>query len=346
MSRRAVALMAVLAAVGQATGCQGPAPAPAASRLAAGAQGTIAFESRTIPAPPLEAFADGPRGDARSVIRAELVFPERRGRRARPHPAIVHLHGSAGPQPHHEDLWLERFRTLGFATFRIDSFGGRGVTETIGAQARVSSATLAADAFSALRLLRTHPRVDAARIGVMGESKGGSAALLAAKAVWRRQWVRGPGFAFHIALYPFCAQLERPDVDAPVLVLVGERDDFTGVRNCERLVAALQRAGVDAAIRVYENAFHGFDSGSAPYVLEKARRWGACRWRLSDDGSAVDLNTGRRLASGRQWRDAIASCTRPGGATVAGNTAAREQALRDMERFLTRVAPAGAQAGD
>ncbi len=337
------ALVALLPVVFQLAACEVLAPQPV-SRLDEGAQGAIAFKSHFIPAPPLDGLTDGPRGDAKSIIRGELAFPERSGPGARPHPAIVHMHGSGGPQPYHEDVWLKRLRTMGFATFRIDSFGPRGVSDTTGAQHKVSTATMVADAFNALNLLRTHPRIDASRIGIMGESKGGSAALLGAKAVWRREWVSAePGFAFHIALYPFCVQYEALDMDAPILVLAGERDEFTGAANCERLVAAMSQAGIDATIRVYENAFHGFDWPRGREMVEEARRWGACRWRLSDDGSGVDLDSGRRLDSVEQWRVAIESCAQSGGAIVAGNAVVRERAVRDVERFLRRFVQAGSQ---
>ncbi|NIR28588.1 MAG: prolyl oligopeptidase family serine peptidase [Gammaproteobacteria bacterium] len=338
------ALIALWPVVLQAAGCQGLAPEPV-SRLGDGAQGAIAFESHFIPAPPLDGLTDGPQGDAKSIIRGELAFPEPSGRRNQPHPAIIHLHGSGGPQPYHEDVWLKRFTTMGFATFRIDSFGPRGVSDTTGAQGKVSTATMVADAFNALNLLRTHPRIDASRIGIMGESKGGSAALLGSKAVWRREWVDGErGFAFHIALYPFCPQFETLDIEAPILVLVGERDEFTGVENCQRLVAAMRRAGIDATMRVYQNAFHGFDWTRARQVVEEARQWSACRWTLLDDGSGVDLDTGRRLDSVGQWRAAIGSCAEPGGAVVAGNAVVRERAVRDVERFLSRFVQVGAHA--
>jgi dienelactone hydrolase len=88
------------------------------------------------------------------------------------------------------------------------------------------------------------------------------------------------GFAAAVALYPGCAaryggwQVARqsgsrgPIMDysgvykpiAPLLILIGERDDWTPAEPCRKLTEAAQRAGYPVLIKVYRAAHHSFDS--------------------------------------------------------------------------------------
>jgi dienelactone hydrolase len=71
-----------------------------------------------------------------------------------------------------------------------------------------------------------------------------------------------------VALYPRCgvplgtwrgtAGVYRPA--APVLILIGELDDWTPAAACRKLTEAAQAAGHPVAIKVYPDAHHSFDS--------------------------------------------------------------------------------------
>jgi len=103
---------------------------------------------------------------AKVVVDGVLSLPaEAKG----PVPAMVIAHGSGGILPSYA-LWTAALNRAGIATFVVDSWGGRGITSTRYDQSQVSNAANVADAFFALRLLATHPRIDAKRIGVMGFS--------------------------------------------------------------------------------------------------------------------------------------------------------------------------------
>lgn len=69
------------------------------------------------------------------------------------------------------------------------------------------------------------------------------------------------GFAAGVALYPRCAVrsgVYRPV--APVLILIGEKDDWTLAEPCRKLVETARQAGHPVAIKVYPGAHHSFDS--------------------------------------------------------------------------------------
>src|SRR5690606_15379215 len=98
---------------------------------------------------------------------------------ARPLPAVVMLHSSIG-QASQDWLYVERLPGLGIAVLAIDSFGARGVEKTVEDPTLVSEASMLADAYAGLALLAEDPRIDPARIAVLGFSKGGISALYAA----------------------------------------------------------------------------------------------------------------------------------------------------------------------
>lgn len=83
-------------------------------------------------------------------------------------------------------------------------------------------------------------RVDA-RIGVMGFSKGGIAALYAAfRPVTDAGSRDGRSFALHLAYYPWCGlRLRDPlTTGAPVLIQTGALDDLVPPQRCAGLIAA------------------------------------------------------------------------------------------------------------
>ena len=95
---------------------------------------------------------------------------------------MVIAHGSGGILAGREDAWAARLNGLGIATFVVDSFAPRGLSSTARDQSRLSTMANLADALAALRLLATHPRIDPARIGVMGHA----AARLPSTPAWSR----------------------------------------------------------------------------------------------------------------------------------------------------------------
>ena len=101
-----------------------------------------------------------------------------------PFPAVVLLTGS-GPEDRDETLFSHKpFAVLadyltrrGVAVLRFDD---RGVGQSGGTLAGTTSADYAADARAALAWLRTQPGINPRRVGLVGHSEGGTAAILAA----------------------------------------------------------------------------------------------------------------------------------------------------------------------
>jgi dienelactone hydrolase len=203
------------------------------------------------------------------TLSGELKFPAGAG----PFPAVILAHGCGGTGAA-DATWAPVLREWGYATFVVDSFRGRGLTR-ICVQPRVLSPTQRIpDVYGALRILATHPRIDARRVALMGFSHGGDVALRAAT-----QWAKDrfappgqPGFRALLPFYPFCGYVypERQRISAPLRLHHGELDDWLPVAPCIRLVESLKVSRQDAGITVYPGGLHGFDNagiGSAKVYL-------------------------------------------------------------------------------
>ena len=96
----------------------------------------------------------------------------------------------------------------------------------------------------ALELLATHPRIDSARIAVMGFSKGGAVALYAALTRFRR--LHGPSaatFAHHIAFYPlgyYTFVGDESVTTRPIRLFQGTADDLAPIALCRAYVERLR----------------------------------------------------------------------------------------------------------
>jgi len=149
---------------------------------------------------------------------------------------------------------------MGYVALVIDSLGSRGIDK------RPKSPYphwQYADAFGALAFLQTQPFADSARIGVGGWSHGGWTGLHAARvnASTSQRFARRVGnFRAVVALYPYCGVTDVFDI--PILILIGERDDWTPASMCTTMARAAQQMGSPEKVEVvlYPNATHGFDS--------------------------------------------------------------------------------------
>jgi dienelactone hydrolase len=196
------------------------------------------------------------------TVQAYLGFPEQMRDR---YPGIIVVHTLAGYRDANEGFVAAELRKAGFATLTYDSFAARGTT---GAALSGSPGYLpvgVADAYAALRLLSGEPRIDAERIAIIGFSYGGEVAHLTAFETLRSALNPGPGrFAAHVAFYPggVFGAIAEPGAytGAPVLMLLGEKDDNLPVTKIESYLAYARAAGAPAPIEtvIYPGAYHAW----------------------------------------------------------------------------------------
>ena len=300
--------------------------------LADGRTGKIWFESLT----PTGYFQLARRAvTEKTVIFGTLVLPPSAKGRV---PAMIIAHGSAGVRDSREFWWAEQLTGIGVAAFVIDSFAPRGIKETATDQTQLSSAANLADAFTALKLLATHPRLDPARIGVMGFSRGGVVAELSALEPYRRAVIDdATRFALHVPLYPACSDwhVSAHVTGAPMLFMLGGRDDYTLPGPCRGYAEWFRSKGADVAVIVYPNAYHGFDGELAPRYLARLVTGRNCEGLIDIDRFTVAIrSTGQDITARARtyYRDCMGK-----GVTVGGDDEARRRAPEDVKAFLKRV---------
>jgi dienelactone hydrolase len=250
-------------------------------------------------------------------------------------PAMVVVHGSGGVTDRREGDWGRDLSAFGIAVLAIDSFTTRGVQSTVDEQTRVSGQQMVRDAYGALAFLAARDAIDAERVGVMGMSKGGSVALDAADERTQR---RGR-FAVYIPFYPGCTvQFRNPRMKGPIFMLIGENDDYTGVKSCAEYTERIRAAGASIELKTYPGAHHGFDGDTSSFReswVPRAQNFRDCVVYVEDDLRTV-TKAGTPLDF-RQPREAIAilkrECMRT-GATVGGNPGVKQRAHEDVKAFL------------
>jgi dienelactone hydrolase len=191
---------------------------------------------------------------------------------AGPFAVVVVLHTCAGLadgpkrglQP-----WLELFHQQGYATLLLDSFTPRGVPSVCGDGRIVSGGERAKDLLEAAYVLAGRSDVKADKIGAIGYSHGGWTAVYAATAhpdlqPWRDKLATRGKLAAAVGLYPNCRESIGVAAAAPLLVLIGEKDDWTPAPACVSLGESAKAAGWPVRVKVYPDALHGFDVNKPP----------------------------------------------------------------------------------
>ena len=182
------------------------------------------------------------------TLTGKLTKPQGNG----PFPAVVLLHECAGIKSY-QDVWAERFASWGYVAFQVDSFGPRGLSTICEDSLLILTLIYkrAQDAYDAKTYLIGLPFFDRNRVGVIGWSHGGWTTI--SVVAQKREYP----FRSAIAFYPYCNQMLF-DFNAPLRILIGEKDDWTPANLCNRRMLSGQ-TGHEVILKVYPNAYHGFD---------------------------------------------------------------------------------------
>jgi dienelactone hydrolase len=185
---------------------------------------------------------------------------------AGPFPALVLAHPCNGVSEH-TDGWGKLLASWGYVVVAPDSFGPRGQRSVCGRGTVVSGNMRVADVAGALDFLNAQPFVRRGDIGLIGHSHGGWTTV---RAVQKNYGLAARGLRAAVAYYPTCQPQFDRDVEVPLLILIGDKDDWTPAAACRKLQAAgFTRPELVEAV-YYPNAYHSFDSRATDRTITVA----------------------------------------------------------------------------
>ena len=194
-----------------------------------------------------------------------------------PRPVVLALHGcgglyaTQGPRrgqlnARHDGM-ARLLRAQGYSVVLPDSFSTRGEQSICAQKIRdrtIKQSHRRDDVTGALAWLAAQNWVDAKKIALLGWSHGGSAVLASTDANDSVVSARAVQPSLAIAFYPGCSDALRAGYRpvAPLLMLLGEWDDWTPAAPCLDLARRVQ-----ARALVYPESHHGFDNPTGQVTL-------------------------------------------------------------------------------
>jgi len=301
--------------------------------LSGGQIGRIEFNSITTGIYDLVTKAPAPQ----ITIFGTLTFPDAVSGKM---PAMILAHSAGGVNSIPPNL-VAMLRTIGVATFVPDSFTPRGVPNgaCLGSTLLPDNVALP-DVLFALKLLATHPNIDPNRIGIIGQSSGGTAVYITAHEEVRKSVITDQlKFAAHIGLYPAGCNWRNwsPNITrAPMLVLLGGADDTTPPGECLTLSVLQRSLGTQTTTIVYPDAPHAWYLPPGPAVFDaRAYVVGNCRAQFRLDTLQSSRYDTGELLGGTATTNYLNSCATYGGSS-GRNDAAIAAATKDITIFLAK----------
>jgi dienelactone hydrolase len=172
-----------------------------------------------------------------------------------PFPTIVMLHGCSNTEKAlvYFNIWANRFADWGYVSLLVDSFGPRGKTQICDQLDYISTTVRTQDAYDAKSYLQKLAFVNGNNISIVGWSHGGITALQVATRL-----NEASPFNAVVAFYPYCPLL-LPSHNTPLLILIGEKDDWCPAARCSNMVLTEKDNKHEVVLKVYPDASHAFD---------------------------------------------------------------------------------------
>ena len=207
-------------------------------------------------------------------------------------PVVVVVHISGGPSEFTviTQSWRNDFRNQllknNIGIFEIDNFTGRGAKEVATNQGKVSINAGELDALVAYKILDKHPRVNAKKLGITGQSRGGTASNMVVEKKFSDVVLGEENY--YLASLPMAADcynigFENPTpTPAKILFLMGGADDYTLAKYCVKYVEKMKKAGGDVEIIVKEGWHHNFYTDTPAAKCKGCVQFNKCQVHFPD----------------------------------------------------------------
>ncbi len=243
-----------------------------------------AAPAKPPPLPPLQTqrvtltSVDAPGGKATALFGFWFAG---KGKTPEKKPTIIAMHGCAGlyssfekDQIEFTPRYLAMARVLTDAGYNVlfpDSFtprGRRSICQESLQQRIASSNVRRLDVQVALRWVAMQDNVDGARVGLVGWSHGATTILSAINLAQTEVAVRKVQPKAAVAFYPVCSGFSKARTPykpaAPMLILMGENDDWSPPQDCEALERKLEGSDTSITLKLYPDTYHEFDAPGMP----------------------------------------------------------------------------------
>lgn len=272
------------------------------------------------------------------TVFGNLTFPSSKKKK---YSVIILTHGAGGLRKYHKN-YVKLLNDNGYAVFQIDHYTPRNIKydKTF---TKLSGITFMLDAFSALKLLKTHPMIDKA--GYIGWSQGGVGPILSHFS-YITQLINSNTSRFDaaIAIYPYCG-FTLPDDSVtytPLLIITGEKDMLTPEQTCRNLYSKffrgdgkIQHISLEGAHHGYDNPFllFGFTIDSLPSLTINNPE---CTLTISDEGKIVTMDK-KNVSDPETSLELLNKCSERGVEVKYNLTAAEKTKEIILEFFKNKL---------
>jgi dienelactone hydrolase len=239
--------------------------------------------------------------------------------------AVLISHGTQGVDARHFD-YANSLVNAGFAALVIDHWTSRGIGmvhhDYAGSQAKGGrTPTMVADTIMLIDWLhKNHPEFT--KFGYLGESMGGSSAMLLAKPWPYRLYNKTFGtnvkpFDALVGLYPGCFYSNTNDrfEHKPFLFVLGEKDDETPASLCVNYAERMNQRGGDAKSVVLPGEYHDFDADYSKNYWPQAQNLANCAHTSNDKEMVLDSSGGKFPDTPQGYKDMLGKCAKWGVTT-------------------------------
>ena len=271
------------------------------------------------------------------IIYGNLSFPDTKQDN---YDAVILSHGSGGLRKYH-NAYVELLNANGYVVFQLDHYKARNIKydKTF---SKVSGITFMNDAYKALELIKTHPKIN--KVSYIGWSQGGVGPILSH---FKRvtDFINNGRYIFDssIAIYPYCGFTfdEESEINNPLLMLTGQKDDLTPEKACINIYNKFLRDGEDINLISIKGARHGYDNPFLFFGFEFENLPSLhiinddCTLTISENGEIISLSN-KIISIPKESASLLNKCSTK-GVYVQYSAYATEVTFKEIIKFLKKI---------